>query len=168
MLLPTSAIVTYGLALYWQCTLLQWLSVYPTNALPVIVTSSTQSPSHWSFGLSCSSQFHWAWLLVARTYQYCSHLPLWLPVMSTMKPLQHLLQPPRVGITSSSTHPFGTIKLNHITGLPLSQGFDALLVIVDHNITKGEGIYSLLHDRHGTRNGTSSYWQCIHIIWSQT
>ena len=36
-----------------------------------------------------------------------------------------------------SSHPFGALTLDHITGLPLSDGFDAILVVVDHNVTKG-------------------------------
>jgi len=48
----------------------------------------------------------------------------------------HLTKPPLFPITPTSDLPFQTIAVNFITKLPLSQGFDTILTIMDHNISK--------------------------------
>ena len=40
-------------------------------------------------------------------------------------------------LPSSSTRPFASYSMDLITDLPLSQGFDSILVMVDHSLTKG-------------------------------
>ena len=45
--------------------------------------------------------------------------------------------PPLNPIPSEQTLPFKQISYDLITGLPLSNGFDALLVVVDHGLSKG-------------------------------
>jgi len=40
-------------------------------------------------------------------------------------------------ILSSASHPFQQISCDMITDLPLSSGFDSVLVMVDHGLTKG-------------------------------
>ena len=47
------------------------------------------------------------------------------PVVPTLSPL-----------SSSCSHPFQQLLVNLITGLPLSAGFDSLLVMVDHRLLK--------------------------------
>ena len=59
-----------------------------------------------------------------------------------MKPVHRPITPPQIGIPSPSTQPFGTITLDHITGLPMSNGYDAILVMVDHDISQG-GVFIL-------------------------
>ena len=49
----------------------------------------------------------------------------------------HLTTPPIVPIPSDETLPFKQISYNLITGLPESNGFNALLVMVDHRLSKG-------------------------------
>ena len=49
----------------------------------------------------------------------------------------HPTAPPLNPIPSEQTLPFKQISYNLITGLPLSNGFDALLVMVDHGLSKG-------------------------------
>ena len=49
----------------------------------------------------------------------------------------HPTIPPLNPICSTSTHPFQQISCDLITDLPLSTGFDSLLVMVDHGLTKG-------------------------------
>ena len=45
--------------------------------------------------------------------------------------------PPLNPIPSEQTLPFKQISYDFITGLPLSNGFDTLLVVVDHGLSKG-------------------------------
>ena len=49
----------------------------------------------------------------------------------------HPTVPPLNPIPSEHTLPFKQISYDLITGLPLSNGFDALLVVVDHGLSKG-------------------------------
>ena len=49
----------------------------------------------------------------------------------------HLTIPPITPISSSKTLPLKQISYDLITGLPESNGFDALLVVVDHGLSKG-------------------------------
>ena len=49
----------------------------------------------------------------------------------------HLSRPPLLPIPSSCSRPFQQISCDLITDLPLSDGFDTLLVVVDHGLTKG-------------------------------
>ena len=49
----------------------------------------------------------------------------------------HPTVPPLNPIPSEQTLPFKQISYDLITGLPLSNGFDALLVVVDHGLSKG-------------------------------
>jgi len=49
----------------------------------------------------------------------------------------HPTTPPLVPILSSASRPFQQILCDLITDLPLSSGFDSVLVVVDHGLTKG-------------------------------
>ena len=49
----------------------------------------------------------------------------------------HPTAPPLFPISSNTTLPFKQISYNLITDLPLSNGFDSLLVVVDHGLSKG-------------------------------
>ena len=49
----------------------------------------------------------------------------------------HPTIPPLSPIKSLASHPFQKISCDLITDLPLSLGFDSLLVVVDHGLTKG-------------------------------
>ena len=49
----------------------------------------------------------------------------------------HLTIPPLHPIISRKTLPFKQISYNLITDLPVSNGFDSLLVVVDHGLSKG-------------------------------
>jgi hypothetical protein len=48
----------------------------------------------------------------------------------------HLTKPPLFPITPTSDLPFQTIAVNFITKLPPSQGFDTILTVTDHNVSK--------------------------------
>ena len=45
--------------------------------------------------------------------------------------------PPLSPIKSSSSLPFKQLSVNLITNLPLSHGYDSLMIVVDHGLTKG-------------------------------
>ena len=49
----------------------------------------------------------------------------------------HPTTPPLVPIPSSATRPFQQVSYDLITNLPPSSGFDSILVVVDHGLTKG-------------------------------
>ena len=49
----------------------------------------------------------------------------------------HPTAPPLNPISSEQTLPFEQISYDLITGLPISNGFDSLLVVVDHGLSKG-------------------------------
>ena len=49
----------------------------------------------------------------------------------------HPTIPPLSPIKSLASHPFQQISCDLITDLPVSSGFDSLLVVVDHGLTKG-------------------------------
>jgi hypothetical protein len=49
----------------------------------------------------------------------------------------HPTVPPLTPIKSSASQPFQQLSCDLITDLPLSDGFDSLLVMVDHGLTKG-------------------------------
>ena len=49
----------------------------------------------------------------------------------------HPTGPPLNPIRSSASHPFQQLSCDLITDLPPSSGFDSLLVVVDHGLTKG-------------------------------
>jgi hypothetical protein len=54
-----------------------------------------------------------------------------------MKSNTHPSTPPLAPIPSSATHPFSQISIDLITDLPESGGFDSVMVMVDHGLTKG-------------------------------
>ena len=49
----------------------------------------------------------------------------------------HPVTPPLSPIKSSSSLPFKQLSVDLITDLPLSHGYDSLMVVVDHGLTKG-------------------------------
>jgi hypothetical protein len=54
-----------------------------------------------------------------------------------MKSDTHPSTPPLTPIPSSATRPFSQISIDLITDLPESGGFDSVMVVVDHGLTKG-------------------------------
>ena len=54
-----------------------------------------------------------------------------------MKANTHPSSPALSPIPSSCTRPFDQISVDLITDLPLSSGFDSVMVVVDHGLSKG-------------------------------
>ncbi|KAI5115591.1 hypothetical protein M0805_001630 [Coniferiporia weirii] len=55
-----------------------------------------------------------------------------------MKINTHPTQPPLLPITADpSALPFQSVSMDFITDLPLSNGFDSIMVVVDHDSSKG-------------------------------
>ena len=85
-----------------------------------------------------------------RTYTLLSR-DYWWPGMSSfihrfvagctlcqqMKVNTHLTVPALSPLSSTSSHPFQQLSVDLVTGLPLSAGFDSLMVVVDHSLSKG-------------------------------
>ena len=61
----------------------------------------------------------------------------WCATCQRSKSNTHPTVPPLTPIRSTSTRPFQQISCDLITDLPLSNGFDSLLVVVNHGLTKG-------------------------------
>ena len=57
--------------------------------------------------------------------------------MSIVKDPTHPTVPPLTPLTSTATRPFQQISIDLITGLPPSQSFDSVMVVVDHGLSKG-------------------------------
>jgi hypothetical protein len=49
----------------------------------------------------------------------------------------HPVMPPLNPIKSTTSLPFKQLSINLVTVLPLSNGYDSLMVVVDHGLTKG-------------------------------
>ena len=79
-----------------------------------------------------TAEFWWLGL-ASFVHQYISSCA----VCQQNKANTHPSRPPLSPIASSCTCPFQQISCNLITDLPLSDGFDMLLVVVDHGLTKG-------------------------------
>ena len=54
-----------------------------------------------------------------------------------MKVNTHPVVPALSPLPSSCSYPFQQLSIDLITGLPLSAGFDSLLVVVNHSLSKG-------------------------------
>jgi hypothetical protein len=54
-----------------------------------------------------------------------------------MKVNTHLTVPPLSPIKSTTTRPFAIVTTEFITDLPMSEGFNSIMVVVDQNATKG-------------------------------
>ena len=76
--------------------------------------------------------FWWLGLLV-----FISKFVTGCMVCQQNKVITHPTTPPLAPIPSSTTLPFKQLSVDLITDLPPSDGFDSLLVMVDHGLTKG-------------------------------
>src|SRR6266850_4064142 len=58
-------------------------------------------------------------------------------ICQQMKPINNPHNAPLLLIRSAATRPFQQISMDFITDLPLSNGYDSIMVTVDHGLTKG-------------------------------
>ena len=119
-------------------------TLYYKNCLyiPASTRHNLVSSIHSSLALGHSGFFH--------TYSSLSRDYWWLGMSSficrfvsgctlcqQMKVNTHPTVPTLCPLSSSCTHPFQQLSVDLVTGLPLSGGFDSLMVMVDHGLSKG-------------------------------
>ena len=140
--------LSQGSPLFPRSSLLDWhfdgSQLYFKNRLyiPTSAQHDLVSSVHTSLALGHGSFF--------RTYSSLSR-DYWWPGMSSfvcwfvascalcqqMKVNTHPTTPAPSPLPSSCTCPFQQLSVDLITGLPPSHGFDSLLVVVDHGLSKG-------------------------------
>ena len=88
-------------------------------------------PERWKTTELVKRQFWWPGMAVfiANYVKGCA-------TCQSAKPINKPHVPPLQPITAVSETPFGTISLDFITDLPLSNDFDSILVISDHDVSK--------------------------------
>ena len=84
-------------------------------------TYSSLSRNYWWLGMSSFVRRFVAGCALCQQMKVNTH-----PTTPTLSPL-----------SSSCTHPFQQLSVDLVTGLPPSHGFDSLLVVVDHGLSKG-------------------------------
>ena len=109
----------------------------PPNAHPDLVTSIHSSLASGHRGFFCthsllSCNYWWPGM----SSSVC-HFVSGCALCQQMKVNTHPTVPALSPVPSSSTHPFHQLSVNLITDLLLSHGFDSLLVMVDHGLSKG-------------------------------
>ena len=94
-----------------------------------------ESASHPGFLKTCqlvATEFWWPGLA-----SFVRHYVEGCALCQQNKVNTHPTVPPLFLIKSSASRPFQQISCDLITDLPISAGFDSLLVVVDHGLTKG-------------------------------
>lgn len=89
-------------------------------------------PGHWKTTELIQRSYWWPGMNL-----FIKNYVLGCATCQTAKPITNPMIPPLNPITSSSAIPFRTVSMDFITDLPLSKGFDACLVVVDHDVSKG-------------------------------
>jgi hypothetical protein len=109
----------------------------PEGARHDIVASLHESAARGHGGIFCTQDlvardFWWPGLnaFVRRFITGCA-------VCQAHKVNTHPSTPPLTPLASVATRPFQQVSVDPITDLPLSLGFDSVMVVVDHGLTKG-------------------------------
>ena len=109
----------------------------PTSARHDLVSSIHTSLASGHGGFFCTysslSRDYW-WLGMS---SFVRQFVAGCTLCQQMKVNTHLTMPTLSPLPSSCTHPFQQLSVDLITGLPPSHGFDLLLVVVDHGLSKG-------------------------------
>ena len=124
---------TEGILIYKGCVYV--LSNLPLCKAILACCHDHRTTGHSGYLKTCqlvASEFWWPGL-VAFVQKYIEGCTVCQKNKSNMHPTILLLTP----ICSITTCPFQQISCNLITDLPPSIGFDSLLVVVDHGLTKG-------------------------------
>ena len=109
----------------------------PPAAHHDLVSSVHSSPTSGHGGFFCT------YSLLSRDYwwpgmsSFVHHFVSGCALCQQMKVNTHPTVPSLSPISSSCTHPFQQLSIDLMTDLPLSSGFDSLLVMVDHSLSKG-------------------------------
>ena len=110
--------------------------------IPPIACHDLITSIHSSLTLGHGS-FFCTYLLLSRNYWWLG-MPSFIccfvsgcALCQQMKTNTHPTVPALSPIPSSCTHPFQQLSVDLITDLPLSQGFNSLLVVVNHGLSKG-------------------------------
>ena len=75
---------------------------------------------------------------MARNAKIHQSLRQWMSRLPTVQDNRHPSKPALEPIEGpKSTRPFSQLSMDFITDLPTSSGFDSILVVVDHGLTKG-------------------------------
>ena len=109
----------------------------PAAARHALVSSVHSSPATGHGG------FFRTYTLLSRDYwwpgmsSFIHHFVAGCALCQQMKVNTHLTVPPLSPLLSSCSHPFQQLSVDLITSLPPSAGFDSLMVVVDHGLSKG-------------------------------
>ena len=109
----------------------------PTDTRHNLVSSVHSSPAAGHGGFFCT------YALLSRDYwwpgmsSFIHHFVAGCTLCQQMKVNTHPTVPALSPLPSSRSRPFQQLSVDLITGLPLSCGFDSLLVVVDHGLSKG-------------------------------
>ena len=109
----------------------------PATACHDLVSSVHSSPAAGHGGF-----FH-TYTLLSRDYwwlgmsTFLRHFIAGCALCQQMKVNTHLTVPPLSPLSSTCSHPFQQLSVDLITRLPSSAGYDSLLVVVDHGLSKG-------------------------------
>ena len=109
----------------------------PTNARHDLVSSVHSSPAAGHGG------FFRTYALLSRDYWwpgmslFIHHFIAGCALCQQMKVNTHPTVPALLPLPSSCSRPFQQLSIDLVMGLPLSSGFDSLMVMVDHGLSKG-------------------------------
>jgi hypothetical protein len=87
----------------------------------------------------------------------------WIKGCATCQQMKVNTHPTKPGLTpikSNSTRPFQQVTVDFITNLPPSDGFDSIIVVVDHGLTKGV-IYTSCNKTIDAIGTTNLFWEHI-------
>ena len=107
------------------------------SAHSALLHSIHSSPLSGDMGIFCTKAIlkHNFWWLGLSTF--VKHFIAGCAICQQNKVNTHLVAPPLHPIVSTIALPFKQLSVDLITDLPLSQGFDSVIVVVDHGLMKG-------------------------------
>ncbi|HEX4850025.1 MAG TPA: integrase [Puia sp.] len=92
----------------------------------------TGHPGQHKTNLLIKNEYYWPGMT-----RYINNYVKGCAICQQMKPDTHPLKHPLTPIKSEVTRPFQQVTMDFITDLPPSNGFDSIMVVVDHGLSKG-------------------------------